>query len=339
MKTATLLLAVLGFAAMLSASNAGYQEKPLIRIGIIGCDTSHVPAFTGIFNDPKNDGDLAGFKVVAAFPGGSADIEVSRSRVEGFIKQLREKWGVEIVSSIDELLPKVDAVLVESVDGRPHLAQVTPVLKSKKKVFIDKPIAGSLADALRIFQLAKQENVPLFSSSSLRFSPGTIQVKNDVKNVGKILGCLAYSPCSLEPHHPDLFWYGVHGMETLYTIMGQGCVSVTRAHSKDFDVVTGTWKDGRIGTYRGLRSGKSDYGALVFGTNGIVSTGKYEGYKPLVVEIAKFFRTGVAPVAAAETIEMFAFMEAADESKRQGGAPVTLEAVMAKARAQLSSAK
>jgi hypothetical protein len=329
-KTGILLLALLGLAAMLPAADA----PKLIKIGIIGCDTSHVPAFTGLFNDPKADADLSGFKVVAAFPGGSDDIPASKDRVEGFTRQLRDKWNVEIVNSIEELLPKVDVVLLESVDGRPHLQQAIPVLMAKKPVFIDKPIAGSLADALRIIQLAKDENVPLFSSSSLRFSPSIIGVKNDPK-VGKILGCVAYSPCSLEPHHPDLFWYGVHGVETLYAIMGPGCVSVTRTHSKDVDVVTGAWKDGRIGTYRGLRAGKQDYGALVFGTGkqGIIQVPAFGGYKPLVVEIAKFFRTGTPPIAAEETLEMFAFMEAADESKRQGGAPVTLEAVLQKARA------
>ena len=337
MRTVSLLLALLGTLVMLSPAPA--DDAKTIKIGIIGCDTSHVPAFTGIFNDPKNEGDLAGFKVVAAYPGGSDDIPVSKGRVEGFTKQLREKWNVEICASIEELLPKVDCVLLESVDGRPHLAQALPVLKAKKRIFIDKPIAGTLADVLRLFAAAKEHGAPLFSSSSLRFAPATLKVKNDAKAVGKILGCFAYSPCSLEPHHPDLFWYGIHGVETLYTIMGPGCERVTRAHTKDTDEVTGTWKDGRIGAYRGLRGGKQGYGALVFGTNGIVPTGDYGGYKPLVVEIAKFFRTGVPPVAAEETIEMFAFMEAADESKRLSGAPVTLATVLEKAQRSASSSK
>ena len=332
MKTATLLLALLGFAAMLPATSA--QEKTLIRIGIIGCDTSHVPAFTDLFNDPKNEGDLAGFKVVAAFPGGSSDIKDSYTRVEGFTEGIKKKWGVEVCSSIDELVQKVDVVLLESVDGRPHLAQATPVLKANKKIFIDKPIAGSLADALKIFELAKKHKTPLFSSSSLRFYPNFRNLKKESK-AGNILGCLVYAPCSLEEHHPDLFWYGVHGVETVYTIMGTGCKTVARSHTKGTDIVTGTWADGRVATFRGIRDGKPGYGAVVFGDKGIEPVGSGGGtYKPLVVEIAKFFRSGTPPVAAEETIEMFAFMEAADESKRQGGAPVTLEAVLQKARAQ-----
>jgi predicted dehydrogenase len=269
--------------------------------------------------------------VVAAYPGGSPDIPESRNRVAGFTAQLRDKYGVEIVNSIDALLPKVDVVLLESVDGRPHLDQVKPVLKARKPVFIDKPVAGTLADAIQIYQLAKEANVPCFSSSSLRFSAG-IKGMRDNPKVGEVLGCAAYGPCSLEAHHPDLFWYGIHGVETLFTIMGPGCEKVARVQTKGTELVAGTWKDGRVGTFRGIRAGKADYGALVFGSKGIVPSGGYGGYEPLVVEICKFFRTGKPPVSAEETLEIFAFMEAADESKRQGGAPVTLASVMARAR-------
>jgi predicted dehydrogenase len=251
--------------------------------------------------------------------------------VAGYTKQLREEFGVEIVDSIEALLPKVDVVLLESVDGRPHLEQVKPVFKAKKPVFIDKPVAGSLADAIRIFDLAREHNVPCFSSSSLRFSPGILAMRNNAK-VGDVLGCDAYGPCALEEHHPDLFWYGIHGVETLFTIMGTGCETVSRVQTKDTELVTGVWKGGCVGTFRGIRSGKSDYGATVFGTNGIAPSGGYGGYEPLVVEICKFFRTGKPPVSAEETLEIFAFMEAADESKRQGGSPVTLASVMTKAR-------
>jgi predicted dehydrogenase len=304
-----------------------------MRVGIIGLDTSHCVAFTRILHNPKAEGDLAGFRVVAAYPGGSPDIPESKNRIEGFTSELRDKHGVEIVGSIDELLKKVDVVMIESVDGRPHLAQAGPVIRAGKKVFIDKPIAGSLAEALLIFRLAAEHKVPLFSSSALRFSTGIAGARKNPK-VGEVIGCDVYAPCSLEKHHPDLFWYGVHGLESLYTIMGTGCRTVTRAHTKDTDVVTGVWADGRIGTFRGIRGGKADYGATVFGTKGVVPAGGFTGYEPLVVEICKFFRTGQPPVSAAETTEMFAFMEAADESKRQGGAPVTIDAVMKAATAE-----
>jgi predicted dehydrogenase len=274
-------------------------------------------------------------RVVAAYPGGSRDIPSSRDRVEGYTKQLRDDFKVEIVDSIPALLEKVDVVLLESVDGRPHLEQARPVFLARKPVFIDKPAAGSLADAIKIFELARETGTPCFSSSSLRYAPGVVAVKKDPK-VGEVKGCDAFGPCALEEHHPDLFWYGIHGVETLFAIMGTGCKSVTRVHSDDTDFVTGTWADGRIGTFRGLRAGKPSYGAMVFGTKGNVECSGAGAYDLLLEEICKFFKTGKAPVGAAETIEILAFMEAADESKRQDGKPVSLESVIAKARSEAS---
>jgi predicted dehydrogenase len=270
-------------------------------------------------------------RVVAGYPGGSADIPESKNRVEGYTKKLRDEFGVEIVDSIEDLLKKVDVVFLESVDGRPHLEQVKPVLRAKKPVFIDKPVAGSLADAVEIYRLAKESGTPCFSSSSLRFSPGIRGVRDNPK-FGAILGCDAYGPCHLEAHHPDLFWYGIHGVEALFTIMGPGCESVTRTKTDHAEFVIGKWKDGRIGTFRGIHKGASDYGAMVFGAKAVGSSGSFGGYEPLVVEICKFFESGKPPVTAEETLEIYAFMEAADESKRQGGQPVTLASVLARAR-------
>ncbi len=308
---------------------AAQESKPL-RAGMIGLDTSHVTAFAKILSNPKNEGDLAGIKLVAGFPGGT-DIPASKDRVAGFTKTLRETYNVEIVDSIPALLAKVDVVFLESVDGRPHLEQVRPVLKAGKPVFIDKPVAGSLADAIQIYALARETKTPCFSSSSLRFASGVQAIRNDPK-IGEILGCDAYGPCPIESTHPDLFWYGIHGCEMLFAIMGAGCESVVRVNSKDADMVVGTWKGGRIGSFRGIRAGKADYGATVFGKAGVGPAGGSGGYEPLLREICKFFKTGKPPVSPEETLDIFAFMEAADESKRKAGAPVTIDSVMAKAR-------
>lgn len=305
----------------------GIAQAEVFRIGMIGLDTSHVTAFTRQINDPKND---YGCKVVAGFPGGSPDVTASATRVDRFTKELRETHGLDIVDSIEALCQRVDGIMLESVDGRPHLAQVKPAIAAGLPVFIDKPMAGSLADVIEIFRLAEQAKVPCWSSSSLRYALGIAELKA-AGSLGDILGCEVYSPCSFEPHHPDLYWYGVHGVEILYTIMGTGCETVTRTHTADTDVVVGRWKDGRIATYRGIRKGKSGYAARIFGSKSIQSTGKYGGYMPLVEEIVRFFKTGEVPVPAEETIELFTFMSAADASKLAGGAPVSLAAVLAEA--------
>jgi predicted dehydrogenase len=319
--------------ALESATAAEPASKPL-RAGIIGLDTSHVVAFTRLLNAPSPKPGLAGVRVVAAYPGGSPDLPTSRDRVAGFTRELREKYGVAIVESIEDLLPRVDVVLLESVDGRPHREQARPVLRARKPLFIDKPVAGSLADAVAIFELARESNTPCFSSSSLRFSSQIAGVRENAQ-VGRVLGCDAYGPCELEPHHPDLFWYGIHGVEALATIMGPGCESVARVQTKDAELALGVWKDGRIGTFRGIRHAPYEFGTVVFGSKGNLASRVDAGYEPLVVEIVKFFQTGTPPVSPGETLEVYAFMEAADESKRQGGKPVSIESVMAQARSQV----
>jgi hypothetical protein len=310
----------------LALSGAAPQEDKPLRIGMIGLDTSHVVAFTQLLNDPKNPNHVPGARVVAAFKGGSPDVESSASRIEGFTQTLREKWGVEIVDSIEALCSKVDCVMIESVDGRPHLEQARPVFAAKKRLFIDKPLAGSWKDGVEIARLAKESGTPFFSASSVRFYETVIKTRTDPA-LGGIVGCEAFSPCSLEPHHPDLFWYGVHGVELLFSVMGPGCESVQRAHSKEIDVVVGRWKGGRMGTFRGIRKGNAAYGATVFGEKAVRSTlgaqGK-TGYRELVVEIVKFFQTGVSPVPVEEMLEVLAFMQAADLSKERGGAEVRL---------------
>jgi hypothetical protein len=314
------------FALLLSVSAAADD----FRLGIIGLDTSHVVAFTKVLNDASLPNHIAGAKVVAAFKGGSPDIESSASRLEGYTKELQDKHGVKIVGSIEELCTLVDGVLLESVDGRPHLEQARPVFDAKKPVFIDKPVAGSLHDAIEIFRLAKEANVPCFSSSAYRFYDSLVALK--AEKVGTLRGAVSYGPAHLEPHHPDLFWYGVHPTEALFTVMGTGCETVVRTSTPDTDVVTGTWSGGRVGTLVALREQATPHKVILFGTEAVAEQKEgRDDYAPLVAEIVKFFQTGVAPVSPEETLQIFAFMEAADESKRQGGAPVRISDVMAKA--------
>ncbi len=300
------------------------------RVGIIGLDTSHSVAFTKALNAAEASSEYGGYKVVAAYPYGSKDIESSTKRIPGYTDEVK-KLNVTIVDSIGELLKKVDVVLLETNDGRLHLDQVTQVLKAGKRVFIDKPIAASLADVVAIFALSKTYAIPIFSASSLRYIKGIEGIDKS-----QVLGADTFSPAVLEKTHPDFFWYGIHGVETLYTVMGTGCRQVIRIHSEDTDIVVGTWADGRIGTFRGTRAGKHDYGGTVFTKTGNVTLGPYGGYEPLLKEIITYFETGKTPVTPAETIEIFAFMEAADESKRRGGTAVNLDEVIEKAKKKAS---
>lgn len=310
--------------ALISSATA---DEKTIRIGMIGLDTSHVVAFTEIINNPEAKGHVPGAKVVAAFKGGSPDIESSASLVDGYTKTLSEKYGVKIYPTIEKVCENVDAVMIEAVDGRPHLAQARKIIAAKKILYIDKPVGGTLKDAIEIYRLAKEAGVPVFSSSSLRFAKSTQSVRNGL--IGKVTYAQTTSPAPLEPHHPDLYWYGVHGCESLFTVMGTGCESVKRGTTIDGMIeVTGTWKGGRTGIFR---EGKG-YSGTAKGEKGESEIGKFDGYQPLVAEVVKFFLSKSPPVSAEETIELFAFMEAADESKRRGGKEITIAEVMEKAK-------
>lgn len=300
-----------------------------LRVGLIGLDTSHVVAFTELLNTSTHAKHVKGARVVAAFKGGSPDLPSSWNRVEGYTKDLESRFQVRMVESIDALCSQVDAVFLMSVDGRPHLEQLRPVLKARKPVFIDKPLAGSLKDAVEIHRLVKESGVPCFSSSSYRFYESMRDLK--AIEIGKLQAAISYGPAEKEPHHPDLYWYGVHATEALFTVMGQGCQSVSRTATDATDVVVGVWKEGRTGTLMGLRTGATPHKVILFGSKAVAEQKGSGDYAPLVQEIVKFLQTGKAPVSMDETLEMFAFMEAADESKRQAGAPVTLKSVLEKA--------
>jgi hypothetical protein len=318
----------LGLAGTTDLFASGRDEKGK-RIGIIGLDTSHSIAFTREFNSPDAGPELGGFKIVASYPHGSREIESSYTRIPGYTEQV-QKLGVKISDSIEALLKEVDLVLLETNDGRLHLEQALQVLKAGKTMFIDKPMTASLKDAIIIFKEAEKRKVPVFSCSSLRFMASAQAV---LKSGSSVTGASVHSPCTLEKTHPDLFWYGIHGVETLFTVMGTGCKDVTRFSNEGTDFVVGTWADNRIGTFRGIRAGKADYGGLVFTDKAVVPLGPFEGYKPLVLEIIKFFQTGIPPVKKEETLEILAFMEAADESKRLGGQKISIDEIMKKALA------
>ena len=291
-----------------------------LRIGMVGLDTSHVTAFTRVLNDKTDKNHIAGAQMVAAVKDSSPDVESSYTRVEKYTTELTGKRGVKLYPTVDELCQHVDAVMIENVDGRPHLRHAIDVIKAGKPLYIDKPLAGTLEDCVQIYQLAKEHKVPVFSSSSLRFAKNTLAAR--AGDYGKVLHCETFSPAHLEPHHPDLFWYGIHGVESLFTVMGPGCVSVKRGTTDDGKIeVTGTWKNGRVGIFR---EGKG-YGGTARCDSGEHPIGGYDGYAPLVEAVIQFFKSGKSPVDARETLEIYAFMQAADESKAANGKEVPLK--------------
>lgn len=328
MRSLKKLLRLLFPSMLLLASHTdSLGANAALRVGMIGLDTSHSVAFTKLLNDPSDPNYIPGARVVAAFRSGSPDMpDDSMKRIPGFAKDLVEKYNVALCDSIEEVLGQVDCVMIENVDGRKHLEIAKVVFPTGKPVFIDKPLAGTLAQGLEIVALAKKHHVPFFSASSLRYVDSVTQLPAATRS--NILALTSHSPCKFEPHHPDLFWYGVHGVETLYAVLGSGCDTVARVHSPDMDVVTGVWKDGRTGTFLGYRDASAGYGFKALLKSGVLNEDFKADYAPLVRQIVRFFQTRQAPISHDEMIEVLAFMEAADESKRQGGKPIAIADVL-----------
>ncbi len=183
------------------------------RIGIIGLDGSHAVAFTKVINDPAASPEYLGYRVVAAYPEGSLDIGSSVSRVPRYTHEMKD-MGIEIVSSIEKLLKRVDTVFMVTNDGRRHLEQALIVFAAGKRMYIDKPLAASLKDGLDIFAAANYFNVPVYSCSNVRFEKVYQEVANG--SIGKVIGADLFGPGTIEETHPTLFWYGIHSIEALY---------------------------------------------------------------------------------------------------------------------------
>lgn len=302
-----------------------------LRVGLVGLSV-HSAAFSQILNDPAKASDLNGCKMVALYhPKGNPDVDFTQEQLKKFEADIRQ-MGVKIVSSMKEMLDMVDVVMIETNDGRPHYEEVLPAIKARKPVFVDKPVAEDLAGVIKIYDLAKKSGVPIFSSSALRYVDNATKI-----NKAEVLSAFTYSPAALEKSHTDLFWYGIHGVELLYAVMGSGCREVMQLqHTDAEDQVTGYWDRDRVGTFRGIRSGKRSFGGTVFTTNDIITLDTFTGYRSLVVKAVEFFKTGKSPVSPEETIEIYAFMEAAMESKRKGGVKISIDKVLSDARNSIS---
>jgi virulence factor len=294
----------------------------MIRLGIVDFDTSHVVEFAKRLNHKNIDKDqwVDGAEVTLGCAGES---QLAPERIAGYKKDI-ENLGIELVKKPADLIGKVDGVLVESLEGGAHLARAKLFLEAGLPCYVDKPFACSVADAWAMVELSDKHKAPLFSSSSLRYAPELTAFLADDKH-GKIIGATAYGPAHLsesERLNPGLFHYGIHAVEILYTLMGKGCQRVTCTHEKDVDEATGQWADGRVATVRGIRSGKADYGCVVFAEKGVyplaLST-KYI-YRELLKHIVELFTTKKPPLDPAETVEIVGFMEAALRSANNHGA-------------------
>jgi virulence factor len=298
----------------------------VIRVGIVDFDTSHVVQFTKRLNHEgiSQDQWVDGARVVMGCPGTSAILEPEK--VQDYARILREEHRIPLVERPEEMLGQIDAVLIESVDGSVHLERARPFLEAGLPTFIDKPFACTSAEAQELARLAQEHGAPLFSSSSLRYAESVAQFPQRREQTGAILGCDVYCPASTHPRNPGFFHYGIHGVEPLYTLMGPGCRTVWCVYDDKQEVVCGRWGDGRIGSVRGIRTGRSGYAFTAFCEKAIetVPIDTSTIYRELLKQIVPMFTTRRPPLDIQETLEIVRFIDAALESKGRNGAPVDL---------------
>ncbi len=236
----------------------------------------------------------------------------------------RNGFGVKIVERIEDLPPQVDAILLESVDGRQHLEQFR-LLATGKPVYVDKPLACSVADAREIISLAQRTQTPLMSCSSLRYAAGIADL---VSADMAVLSAEAFGPAPILSDYPGLYWYGVHAAEILFTLLGAGCERVRCVSVEATDVAVGEWDAARVGVLRGTRLERGDFGCVAHTAAGTLcglAAARPPYYALLLQRVVEFFQTGVEPISAAEMFGVIAFLEAAEVSKVRGGAEVVTE--------------
>ena len=190
-----------------------------------------------------------------------------------------------------------------------------------KPIYVDKPFALNTADCREMFKLAEQYGVPVLSTSSLRFADGLTAALKQCE-WHSVIGADFFGPMPFTATQPGYFWYGVHMADMLYRTMGTGCSKVSVIHTSEHDIITGVWKDGRIGNIRGNRCGNGNFGGTIFHESGSVfidvSQDKRGYYECLVEQIIRMFDTGQSPVTRQEMTEVVRFLEAAGESLTTG---------------------
>jgi len=116
--------------------------------------------------------------------------------------EILRKYGVKIADDPREMIGKIDGVLIEAVDGSVHLERARPFLEAGIPTFVDKPFACSLKDAMEMAELARRKDVPIFSSSSLRYALEVVEVREKAEEFGEVLGAHAWSPAPTHPRNP-----------------------------------------------------------------------------------------------------------------------------------------
>lgn len=289
------------------------------NIAIVGCDTSHSVQFTRLLNDETQPDHIAGARIIAAVADPYGCIAGSGEKALKNAALLQSQYGVQLCEAIAELPENLDSIFILGTDGTRHLPQFIECVERGVPIFIDKPFTTSSEEAESIFRIAAERNVPVVSASSLRFEDNFLAAQAAC-NGEKVTGADCYGYIELEPTAPGFFWYGIHIAELLIAAMGTGLQHVTVTSQENYDVITGIWADGRVGTIRGSRQPHYQYGGTLHTAVEpipfVVPNDTSYTYARLVDRLLGFIETGVSPFDPRETLEIIRFLELAEELRQ-----------------------
>jgi predicted dehydrogenase len=291
------------------------QKVQRMKIGLIGLDTSHSIEFTKIIQgtETPEEEKLKELEIVSCmrFPSAFNSEESQDDR-----QAQLEKWGVKVTRSFEEAIEGVEGIMIEINDPALHLEYFKKVVDLGLPVFLDKPLSATLAEGKEIIKLAREKNIPMWSSSSLRY---TNEIKATAEAVPEATFCNVFGPMGIAASGSSLVWYGIHSFEMLATLMGKGAKSVFARQDERGIVSIVQYKDGRRGIvecnekafhYGGRAQGETAKSFVVDASAGL--------YKNLLLEIRDFFINGTIPVSLDETLEIQAMMDAAERSLKSG---------------------
>ncbi len=272
----------------------------MLKIAMLGADSSHVDAYAALMNPP--DAPFHGRAQVIALWGAEADQAAQKAAALNIPR---------IAATPDEALKGVDLVMVEARYGDDHAALTRLALERGLPVFVDKPITNSLDDARDLFGLAQLRGAALFSCSPLRYAAELAALPDALPHTGAVMGLAAYP--SLGPRAANIYFYGVHLAELLLTVFGGGVEAARWMPGVRADVGTVRYADGRLVTLHFLRETREVYHVTLTTEQAVIAAdidawGDF--YPRTLGHILSFGETHQAPVPPAETLEIMRVLDA-----------------------------
>ncbi|NSW89352.1 MAG: Gfo/Idh/MocA family oxidoreductase [Firmicutes bacterium] len=234
----------------------------MFRIGIIGSDNSHADAFSKLVNipDPKTGEFLfPDCKITGIF--GLEKKRTEEVAANGKIDFIAEKP--------EDLMDKVDAVMVVFRHGDLHAQYALPFIKAGIPTWIDKPFTIKNEDALSLINAAREHNTLLTGGSTCKYAYDVLMLKNAVEagsRIGKIKSAVLNFPATLENEYGGIYFYGAHLAEMTMAAFGYNAKSVVANENNGSVIATVNYENYQV--VMNFIPDSKEYYAIVYGEKG-----------------------------------------------------------------------